>query len=85
MDARCRFSSPDGALVLAHLTQFVDGFAAQRGCRVLGFERKFFCSRSEQQLFKLLPLPHELVLQNNGLFVSFPYVCPEPVLVKRKF
>ena len=24
-------------------------------------------------------------LQQNGLFLSFPYVCPEPVLVKCSF
>ena len=24
-------------------------------------------------------------LQENGLFLSFPYVCPEPVLVERSF
>eukprot|EP01046_Picozoa_sp_COSAG06_P015575 COSAG06_NODE_1003_length_11130_cov_5.230804_6_plen_56_part_00 len=25
------------------------------------------------------------ILHQNGLFVSFPYVCPEPVLVKSSF
>jgi hypothetical protein len=25
---------------------------------------------------------HQDILQENGLFLSFPYVCPEPVLVK---
>jgi hypothetical protein len=24
-------------------------------------------------------------LRQNGLFLSFPYVCPEPVLVKSSF
>eukprot|EP01051_Picozoa_sp_SAG22_P034890 SAG22_NODE_16082_length_333_cov_0.760684_1_plen_66_part_10 len=28
---------------------------------------------------------HRDLLQENGLFLSFPYVCPEPVLVKRSF
>jgi hypothetical protein len=28
---------------------------------------------------------HRIHLQQNGLFLSFPYVCPKPVLVKSSF
>jgi hypothetical protein len=38
-----------------------------------------------QLLWKVPPSKLRLDLRENGLVFDFPYVCPEPVLVKRSF